>query len=291
MPKRENSNHTHMSDKLFKKAKNIIKPLIPYSMGVKLRGGWQKFMGWYYVGSKYSCPYCGKSFRKMLPAGHDLKVNIEKHIIGAGFRTQVLCPRCYSTDRDRLIYIWLNEETDVATKPVELLHIAPEGSIRAFLSKQEKLSYHMGDKYESGYDQYYYDRKVHQMDITAIPFEENSFDYIICNHVLEHILDDQLAMIELYRVLKPGGKALLQVPISWLLPETYEDASINTNKGREEAFGQFDHVRIYGSDYPQRLKNAGFIVDVIDPETKGWLEKHQSYSLNPEEKLFIAEKA
>ncbi len=279
-----------MSDALFKFIKTIVKPLIPFQLGVKLRGGWQKLMAWFYHGNKYYCPYCKHTFRKMLPAGERPPINIEKKIIGAGYRQNVLCPRCYSTDRDRLIWIWLQEYTNLGIDEKVLLHIAPEGSIRAYLKKIQGIEYHMGDKFEEGYDQYYYDRAVEQMDILELPYNDDVFDLIICNHVLEHIDNDYKAMGELYRVLKPGGKAVLQVPISWIIEETYEDASKTTHKEREDAFGQYDHVRIYGPDYPKRLENAGFEVEIIDPNQKDWMENYKDYSLNPDEKIFIAHK-
>jgi SAM-dependent methyltransferase len=99
-----------------------------------------------------------------------------------------------------------------------------------------------------------------QMDITDITFADNSFELIICNHVLEHIPDDAQAMRELFRVLKPGGLAILQVPISYAIDSTYEDFTIVDSEARLAAFGQRDHVRIYGPDYPQRLGRAGFAV-------------------------------
>ena len=117
--------------------------------------------------------------------------------------------------------------------------------------------------------------------------------YIVtCNHVLEHIIDDHLAMSELYRVLRPNGWAILQVPISNLLEKTYEDFSITDTKGREEHFGQFDHVRIYGKDYPEKLKSAGFNVELIKPN--GYLSDKKSFNyhaVNPEETLYIAHKS
>ncbi len=101
-----------------------------------------------------------------------------------------------------------------------------------------------------------------EMDITAITFPDHFFDSIICNHVLEHIIDDGKAMSELYRTLKPGGWAVLQVPMSLTLKSTYEDFSITTSTAREEAFGQWNHVRIYAADYHDRLEKAGFKVSV-----------------------------
>ncbi len=127
-----------------------------------------------------------------------------------------------------------------------------------------------------------------RMDITDIQFPENSFDAIICNHVLEHVIDDYKAMTELHRVLKPGGWAILQVPISLSLDKTYEDFSITTARGREEAFGQDDHVRIYAKDYASRLEQAGFKVNVFnwDAVAGSFGGSSNKYGLNEDEQIY-----
>ena len=102
------------------------------------------------------------------------------------------------------------------------------------------------------------------MDVTNIGFADNTFDVIICNHVLEHIINDQKAIAEFYRVLKPNGWAILQVPISMSLKKTYEDYSVNLPKQREKIFGQRDHVRIYAKDYINRLEDSGFDVSIYN---------------------------
>jgi len=114
-----------------------------------------------------------------------------------------------------------------------------------------------------------------KMDIHAIPFEDNAIDIIFCNHVLEHVDDDRKALSEIHRVLKPGGWAILQVPFFYPLPKTtYEDKSITDPKEREKAFGQDDHVRMYGEDYGARLAESGFqvveecLIDELSPEEK-----------------------
>ena len=101
-------------------------------------------------------------------------------------------------------------------------------------------------------------------DITNLSFKNNTFDLIICNHVLEHIADDKSAMSEIYRVLKKDGMGILQVPIDNNLEKTYEDSSIVSKKDRTKHFGQYDHVRVYGRDYKDRLENIGFIVNFIN---------------------------
>ncbi|MBT8269766.1 MAG: methyltransferase domain-containing protein, partial [Bacteroidia bacterium] len=101
-------------------------------------------------------------------------------------------------------------------------------------------------------------------DICDLPFDDDSYDFIICNHVLEHIPDDRKAMSELLRILKPGGRAILQIPQDMEREETYEDPSITDPKEREKHFGQYDHVRVYGRDYFDRLRSVGFKVEEVD---------------------------
>ncbi len=139
------------------------------------------------------------------------------------------------------------------TEPVKLLHLAPEKPLMDLFIKQNNIDYLTADLNP--------EQVMVKMDITAIQYPDNIFDAILCNHVLEHIPDDRKAMRELYRVLKPGGWAILQVPVSKILEQTYDDITITSPQDREKYFGQKDHVRIYGKDYTQRLKEAGFTVD------------------------------
>ncbi len=100
-------------------------------------------------------------------------------------------------------------------------------------------------------------------DICNLPFEDNNFDVILCNHVLEHIPDDKKAMQELFRVLKPGGWGIFQIPQDINRKNTFEDNSITDPKERAKIFGQYDHVRIYGLDYFEKLRSVGFEVEEV----------------------------
>ena len=267
--------------------KLAIKNLIPYSLGNKLRGLWQKSQAVYYYGNRYHCPFCKSNFRKLLPGGTDLPILKEKQIIGAGRRDNCICPRCYSTDRDRLIYLYLKNHTSIFKDQIKLLHIAPSGSLKSLLKPLTGIDYTDGIKYHEGF---YYSKDISIIDIRKLDVADNSYDVILCNHVLEHIQEDIVAMKELYRVLKPDGWAILQVPISRLLKETYEDFSITGEKEREEHFGQFDHVRIYASDYTDRLKSVGFEVDEIHPYSDWDMNDIDKYAINKKEVLFIGNK-
>ncbi|MFZ5999107.1 MAG: class I SAM-dependent methyltransferase [Bacteroidota bacterium] len=197
-----------------------------------------KVVGLFYRGDNVECPICGSHYRKFLPYG---RINP---------RQNALCPSCLSLERHRLIWLYVKNKTDFFTKKQTVLHIAPEPCFMERFEKQHGDTYITAD-IESPL------AKV-KMDIHQIPFEENHFDVVLCNHVLEHVQDDIKAMSEINRVLKPGGWAILQVPFFSPIPEkTYEDFSITDPRERERAFGQDDHVRKFGTDYPQRMEMAG----------------------------------
>ncbi len=211
----------------------------------------------------------------------------DKKIIGAGRRENCICPRCYSTDRDRLIYLYLNNFTKIFTESNKILHVAPSGSLKALLNRIPTLDYQEGIKYHQGF---YYSKDISIIDIRKLDLKDNTYDIIFCNHVLEHIPEDYQAMKELYRVMKPNGWAILQVPISTVLKETYEDESITSEKEREKHFGQFDHVRIYAADYTKRLEAAGFEVEEILPSRDWDMERLEKYAINKDETLYIVHK-
>ncbi len=257
-------------------------------LGHLLKHTWLTLRGFYYVGSRYQCPVCGHRFRTMLPGGFNLQVIKEMEIVGAGYRENDICPHCQSTDRDRLVYLYLKKETSFFQDNISVLHIAPEPALYDAIKKVKNVDYHPGTKYQEGF---YYDSVIEVVDLMRLSFNDNRFDWILCNHVLEHISDDIMAMKELFRVLKPGGKGILQVPYSTKLERTYEDDRYQSSEEREEHFGQFDHVRIYGQDYADRLKSCGFEVSIVDQKSGlPGVENPEKYALNKKEQLFVVSK-
>ena len=234
-------------------------------------------------GHDYSCPFCGYNADMMLPFGQEFVEDVEKyHIVGGGKRN-VRCLKCGSHDRERLVYIYLKHVAGIfqSSRKFEVLHIAPEPRLSQTLLKSN-LNYICGDLFTKGYT---YPEYVRNMNVLHLPFEDNTFDVILCNHVLEHIPEDRKALQELFRTLKPSGLALLQVPISYQLEHTMEDFSIQDPHLREITFGQEDHCRLYGKDYIDRLKDSGFEVKMINISTE-----YAQFGVNPEENLFICRK-
>lgn len=221
-----------------KKLISLIIRYVPRKYLQRAGGAGLKLLSVFYIGSAVKCPVCSRSFRKFLPYG---RINP---------RQNALCPNCLSLERHRLIWLYLQEKTNFFKSKLNVLHIAPEA---CFIHRFEKIH---GDQYITA-DIESPLAKV-KMDIHEIPFEENKFDVVLCNHVLEHVKDDIQAMREINRVLKPGGFAILQVPFFNPVPAvTFEDNSVTDPREREKLFGQDDHVRKYGNDYPQRIERAG----------------------------------
>lgn len=167
-------------------------------------------------------------------------------------RQGVLCPHCRSFERTRQFKLWLDQQ-QVLRPGLRLLHFAPEPGLERLFRAKLGISYVTCDVAMRGVDR--------NEDITRLSFDDQSFDFIYCSNVLEHVLDDRKGMAELHRVLAVGGGAFLQVPIRGAV--TYEDYSITDPVERTKHFGQSDHVRFYGEDFKDRLQDAGFKVDAI----------------------------
>jgi len=223
------------------------KAIFPYNVRMFLRRvklqvtyGNKKAKASYGNESKSYCPICQK-VNYFVPHGSQL-------------RTKAKCPHCGSLERHRLLWLFLQRDTDMFQQNgKKMLHVAAEPCLENHFRKICGKNYLTTDLCDP--------EAMMKMDITDIKYPDETFDIIMCNHVLEHIPDDIKAMSELYRVLKNGGWAVLQVPMADM-EKTYEDELITSEAGRLEAFGQGDHVRLYGKDYADRLKSAGFNVKI-----------------------------
>lgn len=190
-------------------------------------------------GNAVQCPVCEHSYSKFLPYGRIARPN-------------ALCPNCLALERHRLMWLFLQEKTNFFTAKLRVLHIAPEHCFIERFEALPNLDYITAD-IESPL------AKV-KMDVHDIPFPNNSFDVVFCNHVLEHVTDDLKASSEFNRVLKPTGWGILQSPV-YNLEKTLEDNSITDAAERERIFGQRDHVRKYGNDYAARLRKSGIKIE------------------------------
>ena len=223
---------------------------------------------WYFKGTRFTDPIDGSSYRKFLPYGYQK------------IRENALCPGTLSLERHRLLWLYLDRETNFIDNAIKVLHVSPE---QVFYQKFRTFSH-----WEYTTTDLHSPLAEIKADLCELPFQDNYYDLILCNHVLEHIPEDQKAMQEMYRVLKPGGTLIAQVPLEENRTETFEDNSITDKATRTEIFGQYDHVRIYGTDYYTRLESVGFDSHAIDFLKKLTSQEKQKFALPYSEKIPIA---
>ena len=243
--------------KLFK----LILNTIPRPILIRLSYVARPILAFILKGTTFTDPIDGKSFKMFLPYGYGNQ------------RNNVLSPSTLSLERHRLLWLYLNSETDffTSTEKKKVLHFAPEQAFYKLFRNQNNINYTTTDLFSPLADV--------KADICNLPFEDNSYDFIFCNHVLEHIPDDTKAIQELFRVLKPGGMAILQIPQDLKREVTFADDSITDQKERAAIFGQYDHVRIYGRDYFDKLRSIGFTVVEEDYTNKIAPELVEKYCL------------
>ena len=229
-------------------------------------------VGLLYLGKGKQCPLCGCQRRKFLPYGYVTS------------RENALCPNCLSLERHRLLWLWLLRESDIGRGAMALpkmLHIAPEV---ALMRKFKKMYASTPDRYVTA-DLESPLADMH-FDVQQIPLEDESFDAIICNHIMEHVEDDRKALKELYRIMRRGGWGVILSPVELERDKTFEDDTITDRAERTRIFGQYDHRRIYGRDYAERLREAGFEVYDIDYKNELSKAEQELYAL-PADHLYI----
>ncbi len=292
---------------------------VPRGVLQRLAGWTMPLAGMFYMagrgrkgsGRGVECPLCGSRYRRFMPYGY---VEVRKN---------ALCPRCLALERHRLLWLWLSRKTDLlqdGTDPrdsdgesvcrscgvlgpaaqvrsarqtvspslqprqhdFKFLHIAPEVCLSKKIEKLFPADSYITADLESPL------AKVH-LDVQAIPFPDGTFDVVFCNHVLEHVADDRLAMREMWRVVKPGGWGVMLSPVDGGRAATFEDDSITDPAERTRVFGQYDHRRVYGRDYADRLRSAGWKVEEIDYFASLPPSERKLYALRPET-LYIVRK-
>lgn len=242
---------------------------IPRSWLQRLASWAVPIMGIAYLGRGRECPLCGSRRRKFMPYGYVTS------------REDALCPRCLALERHRMIWLWITRHTDLLERRPRLLHIAPEVSLMRHL----KPLYGNSDNYitadlESPLADLHF-------DVQQIPLSDRSIEVVICNHLLEHVEDDRVALRELHRILCHGGWGILLVPEDRRRATTFEDDSVTDREERTRLFGQYDHRRVYGRDYDDRLRSAGFRVARIPCSDIATATERKLYSIGNDDLVVV----
>lgn len=234
---------------------------------------------------QHECNFCNSKIRYFLPFGGGWKnqpqLMVTLNCIGSDV-DNFSCPVCGAHDRERHLRMFI-DKLNIKMQNASLLHFAPERMLSKYISDQKPSLYVKADLFPSSDD-------IVKINMLDIPYKENYFDFVIANHVLEHVNDFSKALSELHRVLKIGGYAILQTPYSNQLHHTLEDQGINTDKMRLEVYGQEDHVRLFGTDIFKLISDAGFVphiarhVDVLSEMDSNY------WGVNILEPLFLFEK-
>jgi len=271
MNSRPNPDHLAKSDKDHRS--QFGKQIVRHARRSRLYIGMEAFLtlrGLFFVGRRYTCPCCGWRLRAFTHGGVSFRI-----------RPLGYCPRCHAKARHRRVWLFLEQRTNLFADSLRLLHVSPEYCFSRRLKKVSNLNY-------VGVDISDCPNIAIKMDLMAAPLLSESFDAIICIHILEHIEDDRRALSELHRVLKPGGWAVISVPVR-MDQKTHEDSRIFSEEERERLFGETSHVRIYGHDFVDRLAQCGFQVELdlgknVDQKTR------ESYGLRDDENIFYCTK-
>ena len=222
----------------------LILKIFPRVFLINLSIFFQPLLSIIFKGSKFTDPINGKKYSHFLSYGYNK------------LRSNALCPGTLSLERHRLLWLYLNSNSKIENQKLKVLHVAPEQVFFKKFKKFNSWTYTTTDLNSPLADV--------KANLCNLPFKDECFDLILCNHVLEHIVDDIKAMEEIYRVLKPKGKAIIQVPLNKKKKISYENYEITDPKERSFHFGQYDHVRIYGMDFFERLSSVGFKYEKVD---------------------------
>jgi len=237
----------------------------------------------FYKGNNFFCPICKFKASKFLPYGKDYEAIKKFEIIGMGFRKNAICPNCFSKDRERLSYLFLQKL--ISEKSInyssKIIHFSPESSLERNFFRKNFSNYFTADIIKNKSD--------FIIDLQNFNFEEKNFDLVICNHVLEHIEDDNIALKNIYSIIKPGGLAILQTPLSKIIDEDYTNPSVKTDNDRLNFYGQEDHVRIYSKkSLIQKIKKVGFEIKILQLED--FFLQNESIGLIKDEEILFAKK-
>jgi SAM-dependent methyltransferase len=220
--------------------RSVLKRIVPRAARLALRDAQRALSARRWRGTGAFCPVCEREYRRFTPFGDVVR------------REHAQCPGCHSLERHRLLWRYLRERTELFARPHRLLHFAPERCFERRFDRSPSVDYVTADL-ERG-------RAMQRLDITRLALPDASFDAVLAVDVLEHIDDDGAALREVHRVLRPGGWALLRVPLDATRARTLQDPAIQSPEDRAREYGHPVHVRLYGRDFPDRLRQAGFQV-------------------------------
>jgi SAM-dependent methyltransferase len=243
--------------------RKLVLTFIPHRYRDPARAAVFTILSVLYMGSRFECPVCSRTSRRWVSLGFP----------------DLLCPHCSAFGRQRLMLLYLQNELDLAHRPLKILHFAPEACMVRYFDRLPNLTYIGGDLDPP--------RGAIRLDITEIELDSDSVDVVLCSHVLEHVPADAQAISEMRRVLRPGGTALIMGPVEYDRSETYEDPSIVSPRARAVAFNQSDHVRIYGADFDDRLRAAGFALDANRYAQSLSDQEINRYGLDREEIIYV----
>lgn len=233
----------------------------PSNLRFAVRRAARRFLARWPVGAMRQCCLCGHGVRAFLPYrnGQDSlpAVAIEADIVGSDVEN-FECPVCGCHDRERHLFLYLQASGVLPQlKGSSILHFAPEAHLQRIIMAAGPAHYERADLFPQKPD-------VQKLDLTAIDRADRSFDFVIANHVLEHVGDDVRALREIRRVLRPGGRAILQTPFAASRLFTTEDPAVQDDAARLQAFGQEDHCRLYGMDFVDHVQSIGFTSEVAE---------------------------
>lgn len=246
-----------------------LRSILPTRARAGLKSTIRRVQAWTHAGDRVTCPICDGHFRSFLARNG---------------MPNVQCPRCWSLVRHRSLWLYLRDQRHVGERPTRLLHFAPEPGIERRLRSLPGIDYVSGDIDDALADE--------RVDIVKMQFPDESFDLVICSHVLEHVPDDRAAIGELYRILRPGGTVIIIVPVKVDVTEEYLDPSPTpAHPDGYLRLGSHGHVRNIGSDYPERLRAGGFEVDVFDYAASVDDATRTRYALTPGQPFFLCSRA
>ena len=226
------------------------------------------------------CLLCGQQLEKFEGAGEKKEIFLEKKIIGGGYRENAVCPYCGAMDRTRWLYWVIKEQTDMLKRKCTVIHFAPEKSLRKMLVQTPDCDYYPCDFCMEG---------LPKVDVTNMIYKDHMADFIIINHVLEHVKNEEKAVSELKRVLKEDGKLIMSFPIC-TEQKTYEDETVISEADKEKYYGQKDHVRLYGTDFKERFENYGLRVQIYSPKDYLTSTQIERYGLIKDDIIMVCSK-